>query len=84
MKKPLRPNPLFTIWRADEAAECLDLPDEVYKKLWREIVPLQGEVIANDGSWNLAKYWRRLTLKEQIALNIAAVKHQKEMERVLK
>ena len=80
--RPIPPNPLFTIWRADEAAECLDLPDSVYSKLWTVIVPLQGEVTANDGSWCLKKYWSKLTIREQIELNIAAVKHQKEVERL--
>ena len=80
-RRSFRPNPIFEIWRADEVAECMEIPDEIYAKLWNDIVPLQGEVIANDGSWCLAKYWGKLTLKEQIALNIAAVKHNKEQGR---
>jgi len=78
-KRNFKPNPLFEVWRADEVAECLEgVPQELYSRLWNDIVPLQGEVIARDGSWCLAKYWAKLTLKEQIALNIAACKHQKE------
>ena len=80
--RPIPPNPLFSFWRADEAAECLEVSAELYKALWTKIVPLQGEVTANDGSWCLKKYWSKLTIREQIELNIAAVKHQKEVERL--
>ena len=38
-----KPNDLFNYWRADEAAECLELPDETYSFLWIEIVPRQGK-----------------------------------------
>ena len=66
-----RPNPLFEVWTADSVAECLTgVPEELYSKLWNEIVPLQPE---NQGdNYNercLAAFWAYLDTYERVLLN---------------
>lgn len=87
-RKPrsFRPHPLFSVWSPDQVAECLEgVPQELYGKIWNEIVPLyanqpHSEVPDDFSRRCLKKYWTKFTLKEQIALNILAVKHERKAQ----
>jgi hypothetical protein len=71
-----KPNDLFNYWRADEAAACLELPDETYTFLWNEIVPRQGkkefyeEPVHQEK--NLTRYWRSVPEEHRVILNKTA------------
>ena len=71
-----KPNDLFNYWRADEAAECLELPDETYSFLWIEIVPRQGKKEFHEDrvheEKNLARYWKLVPEEHRVILNKAA------------
>jgi len=81
MTTPIVPHSLFTIWRADEVAECLEgVPEHLYCRLWNDIVPKQkplydehGEHITEEpviGSDDLVSLgWDILTDEEKLALN---------------
>jgi hypothetical protein len=75
------PHNLFTIWRADEVAECLEgVNEELYKALWNNIVSQQKEIpnIEDNGPGDvvgfecLANHWDKLTVEEQKELNALA------------
>jgi hypothetical protein len=71
-----KPNDLFNYWRADEAAACLELPDETYSFLWNEIVPRQGKKEFHENpvheEKNLARYWKLVPEEHRVILNKAA------------
>jgi hypothetical protein len=81
------PHMLFTLWRADEVAECLEgVTPELYQRLWQDIVSIQ-ELIPNIedngphdviGIGCLAKYWDKLTMGEQVQLNHLAKKQDEK------
>ena len=86
-KRTIKPNGLFTVWTADQVAECLDgVPMELYRKLWNEIVPLQdgpnpniedmGPEVGDD---TLSAFWDKLTNEEQATLNRAATAFRKKI-----
>lgn len=73
-----RPNDVFKTIRADEVAECWDgVGDDLYRKLWNVIVPLQPKIPNLEdsgpgdhvGHANLAQFWGMLTRDEQDHLN---------------
>jgi hypothetical protein len=78
------PDHLFDYTRADEAAECLDLPPAIVTYLWNHIVPLQGPHISDPDhadfreeptyEYPLRKYWRHLPEEYKRQLNAAARK----------
>ena len=69
----ISPDPLFALWRADKAAECLTLPDAVYTFLWNEIVPLQPPMQDLECSpAPLKKHWNKLPEEYKRQLNAAA------------
>lgn len=79
----MQPNEFFNYIRADEVAECWDgIPDELYRKLWSVIVPLQSAIPNREdsgpgdhvGHENLATHWHHLTDAEQTLLNELAAK----------
>jgi hypothetical protein len=78
---------LFTLWRADEVAECLEgVPTELYQRLWNDFVALQKPIpnIEDTGPADhigyecLAKYWDRLLEEEQRKLNELAAAHDEK------
>jgi hypothetical protein len=84
----VRPHPLFDIWTADEAAECLEgLPNVVQDFLWNNIVPLQpskydqfGEPRYEEpvpGLNSLRKFWSKLPQEYQRQLNKAAERQER-------
>ena len=77
----------FQYVRADEVAECWEgIPDDLYKKLWNVIVPLQKPIpnIEDSGPHdhigheNLASHWELLTDDEQKLLNVLAINKDQE------
>jgi hypothetical protein len=80
----VKPNGLFKVWSADEVAECLNVGEALYVKLWNEIVPLyankpRSEVPDDFSSRNLSKFWSKFSDEEKKALNEAAKKHDAEL-----
>jgi len=79
---------LFTCWRADEVAECLDgVPDSIYRFLWERIVPLQEPIHTNDGEARfgeptfdspLSKFWNKLPEEYKRQLNRLAEQHMRK------
>lgn len=89
MTRRVKPHETFKYTRADEVAECWDgVPQELYIKLWNEIVPRQKPIpnledsgpADHVGHENLAAHWRHLTEDEQKLLNDLAVKRDEEFE----
>jgi hypothetical protein len=85
----IKPHTSFEYTRADEVAECWDdVGEDLYIKLWNEVVPLQKSIpqeILEDsgpadhfGFENLASHWHILTEEEQTHLNKLAVEREKE------
>lgn len=83
----VKSHPLFDIWTADEAAECLpNLPNSVQDFLWNNIVPLQpshylpsGEVRYEEpvpGLNSLKKHWSKIPPEYQRQLNQAAERQE--------
>ena len=79
----MKPHPAFEYTRADEVAECWDgVPEELYRKLWRVIVPKQKPIpnledsgpADHVGFENLAAHWSDLSEDEQQLLNELARK----------
>ncbi len=79
-----KPHELFSVWRADVVAECLEgVTDELYRTLWNKIVPHQREIpnIEDNGPADvvgigcLADHWDKLTQEEQELLNTLAERH---------
>ena len=79
----IKPDSTFKYIRADEVAECWDgVGDDLYCKLWNEIVPLQKPIpniedsgpADHVGHANLAAHWELLTEQEQLHLNALAKK----------
>ena len=84
-----KPHMEFELSRADEVAECWDgIPEELYLKLWNEIVPLQKSIPNLEDSGphdhigfeNLASHWDILSEAEQVYLNDLAAKRSAEWE----
>jgi len=86
----VRPHALFDIWRADEAAECLEgLPPPVCTFLWEHIVPLQRQNTHDPDHPNfeeeptyhspLKQFWSRLPLEYQRQLNAAAERQDQKI-----
>jgi len=86
----ISPHPLFDIWTADEAAECLDgLPNSVQEYLWNHIVPLMPSLYLPDGEAryeepvhglnSLRKFWSRLPKEYQRQLNAAAIRNDEHI-----
>ena len=82
-----KPHELFSYNRADEIAECWGgIPEELYRKLWNDIVPLQKKIPNLEDSGphdhvgyeNLAAHWSVLTETEQALLNALAVQRDVE------
>mgnify|MGYP001033253478 CR=1 FL=1 len=66
----IEPNLIFKYWRADEVAECMDgVTDDLYSKLWNDIVPQQSEDFLLGGNVCLANYWHLLSETDQARLN---------------
>lgn len=85
----IKPHMEFTLCRADEVAECFDgIGEELYSKLWNEIVILQKPIpnledsgpADHIGFENLASHWHLLTEAEQVYLNSLAIKREKEWD----
>ena len=83
----VKPNDQFTYIRADEVAECWDgVGDDLYYKLWNDIVPLQKAIpniedsgpADHVGHENLASHWHLLSEPEQEHLNKLAAKQDEE------
>lgn len=79
----IEPHRLFTFTRADVVAECWDdVPDALYRTLWKDIVPIQEEL----GEWPevgvaaLDKYWHLLSETDQTLLNSLAISEWGEEE----
>jgi hypothetical protein len=79
----VKPHESFSYHRADEVAECWDgISEQLYLKLWNEIVPLQKSIPNLEDSGphdhigfeNLASHWDILSEAEQVYLNDLAVK----------
>jgi hypothetical protein len=80
-----RPDPTFDFMRADEAAECLDIPSVISTFLWNHIVPLQRPYISDpdhpqfeeEPTYHspLRKYWRHLPEEYRRQLNAAAIRN---------
>jgi hypothetical protein len=73
---------LFTVWRADEVAECLKgMTDDLYAKLW-SFVPASKDDKVNFGKWgdSLRRDWRKLSCDDQGILNDLAKAHVAEQE----
>lgn len=82
MTKRVRPHPLFSVWRADEAAECLPLNESTYRFLWNTIVPLQPKLREDREEptyeYPLRNYWSQVPPAIRRELNQAAAKHEAE------
>ena len=66
----IEPNLIFKYWRADEVAECMDgVTEDLYSKLWNDIVPQQSEDFLLGGNVCLANYWHLLSETDQARLN---------------
>lgn len=77
----IKPHEAFEYSRADEVAECWDgIGEDLYVKLWNEIVILQKPIPNLEDSGphdhvgfeNLASHWSLLTEEEQLRLNALA------------
>jgi hypothetical protein len=86
----IKPHMEFELCRADEVAECWDgISEELYLKLWNEIVILQKPIPNLEDSGphdhigfeSLAEHWHLLTDDEQVYLNDLAVKRDEEWNR---
>ena len=86
----IKPHQALELSRADEVAECWDgIGEELYAKLWNEIVSLQKPIPNLEDSGphdhigfeSLASHWHILTEAEQVYLNSLAVKRDEEWER---
>jgi hypothetical protein len=77
-------HPLYEVLRPDEVAECVEgISDEIYQKLWLFVPLYKGpppEVAEEPtpGTDSLSKFWNKLSVLEQAALNIAAFKHERQ------
>lgn len=74
---PVAPHLLASIWRPDDAAECLAIPRALSLRLW-EFVPEYRDFAIEDvgpadvvGVNTLSVFWSRLTPDEQTTLNTA-------------
>ena len=88
MTKKIKPHPLFAIWRADEAAECLEgVSRETYRHLWNVIVPLQPKPREDREEptyeYPLRTYWSQVPHSMRRELNAAADKHEAEYRKVI-
>jgi hypothetical protein len=76
---------LFEVWSPDEVAECLEVSNELYTKLWKfvEKQPPNPQLAPENIEWlngrpdnfedyALKNFWNELTEEEQIALNKVA------------
>ena len=80
---------LFTCWRADEVAECLDgVPAPICTFLWEHIVPLQEPYIDDpdhpkfleEPTYHspLSKFWNKLPEEYKRQLNRLAEQHMRK------
>ena len=85
---------LLKFWTPDEVAECLEgVPEELYIKIWKDIVPLVekdkkadpaikevGYMEYPDQQWEFStkRYWNKFTDKEKQTLIECVEKHNKE------
>jgi hypothetical protein len=87
MTKKIKPHPLFAVWRADEAAECLTVSEETYLHLWNKIVPLQPkpreEREEPTYEYPLKTFWSQVPHAMRRELNQAADKHEAEYRGVV-
>ena len=82
MTKRTKAHPLFSTWSADTVAECLTVPDDIYKHLWNVIVPLQPkprpEREEPTYEYPLKTFWSQVPEAMRRELNKAANKHEEE------
>lgn len=70
----IEPNGLFSVWRPDEVAECLEgVKDEIYTALWELVRHYEGkprsEVNDDFSSRALCNWWDELSKEHQEELN---------------
>lgn len=72
----IEPNSLFTVWRPDEVAECLDgvaTNSQVYRKLWEMVRHYdkkpRSEVPDDFSERALSNWWHELSPEDQKFLN---------------
>ena len=74
----IKPHEMFEFWTPDEVAECLDVGDDIYCKLWALLPEYNGprDPEYPDEKWvdGLKRFWDRFTPDEQRRLNGAAEK----------
>lgn len=83
----IQPNGLFTVWRPDEVAECLNgVPMPIYQALW-DLVNEYKDKRTNEqkeeptpGVDALADFWDRLSPDDQTKLNELAEANQRQLE----
>lgn len=75
----IEPHGYFETWNPDEVAECMNVPRDLYTKLWGLVeeyrqpkAPEYPEEKWQDG---LARFWGRFTPDEQRQLNDAAERY---------
>ena len=77
-RQAVTPDELFSFWTPDEVAECLDVGDDLYAKLWKLVEeyrqPRQPEYPEEKWVDGLKRFWNRFTPDEQRQLNEAARK----------
>jgi len=83
----IAPHDAFTYTTADEVAECMEVGDQLYGKLWNEIVPKMAPLRASEYPDSipddvLSRFWTCFTADEQRALNAAAAAQEAEWSEV--
>lgn len=77
-------------WTADEIAECLDVPDEIYVKLWGLAACEGGKPLGGDEGWEWPElvdsfanqpnhFWPLFSEEEQDAIAAAYLRYQGEV-----
>jgi|ETN01SMinimDraft_4_1059930.scaffolds.fasta_scaffold48393_3 hypothetical protein len=78
--REIRPHALFTVFSADHVAESFGVDRDLYRKLWG--LHKTGWHYGLSSSVSLARYgWRRLSRKDQVALNKLAARQEADLDR---